>query len=112
MRIARAPRSGRKRWKCWLWRLGNQNRRNERINQRLWTSGGISLARRKSFFHVRKPSLKGSIAARTSIKRMLRAKTRAPKGWGWLTNPKKAAYNRAYNRRTISLASLFARLFR
>jgi hypothetical protein len=43
---------------------------------------------------------------------MLSAKTRAPKGWGWLTNPKKAAYNRLYSRRTISLGSLFSRLFK
>ena len=70
------------------------------------------MSRRKSFFHVRKPSLKGSIAARTSFKRMLSAKTRAPKGWGWLTNPKKAAYNRAYHRRTVNLATVFRKLFR
>jgi len=25
---------------------------------------------------------------------------RAPRGWGWITNPKKAAYNRVYNRTT------------
>jgi hypothetical protein len=70
------------------------------------------MGRRKAFFHVRKPSLKGRIAARTSFKRMIRAKTRAPKGWGWLTNPKKAAYNRAYYRRTMSLDRLFKMLFR
>jgi hypothetical protein len=67
---------------------------------------------RKAFFHVRKPSLKGRLAARTSWKRMLRAKARAPKGWGWLTNPRKAAYNRSYNRRTISLDKLFRPFFR
>lgn len=27
-------------------------------------------------------------------------KYRAPRGYGWLTNPKKAAYNRVYNRTT------------
>jgi hypothetical protein len=26
---------------------------------------------------------------------------KAPRGWGWLTNPKKAAYNRVYNRTTV-----------
>jgi hypothetical protein len=26
---------------------------------------------------------------------------KAPRGWGWLTNPKKAAYNRIYNRTTV-----------
>jgi hypothetical protein len=28
---------------------------------------------------------------------------RAPRGYGWLTNPKKAAYNRVYNRTTFSV---------
>ena len=69
------------------------------------------MGRRKAFFHIRKPSLRGSIAARTSWKRALRAKTRVPKGWGWLTNPKKAAYNRAYTRRTISVGKLLKLLF-
>ena len=70
------------------------------------------MARRKAFFQVRKPSLKGRIAARTSLKRMLRAKTRVPKGWGWFTNPRKAAYNRTYYRRTLSLERLLKVLFR
>jgi hypothetical protein len=50
----------------------------------------------------RKFSLKKRIAARTSVKRMVRHSLglKAPKGWGWLTNPKRAAYNRAYYRRT------------
>ena len=67
------------------------------------------MARPKSFFHVRKSSLKGRIAARTSIKRMIRTKTRAPRGWGWLTNPKKASYNRLYTRRTVSIGRLSRR---
>ncbi|WP_264986380.1 hypothetical protein, partial [Komagataeibacter swingsii] len=25
--------------------------------------------------------------------------SKAPRGWGWLTNPRKAAYNRAYYRK-------------
>lgn len=49
---------------------------------------------------IRKPSIKKRIAARTSPKRIIRSKIRAPKGYGWLTNPKKAAYNRVYNRTT------------
>ena len=49
---------------------------------------------------IRKPSVKKRIAAHTSLKRMLRSKVRAPKGFGWLTNPKKAAYNRVYHRTT------------
>jgi len=48
------------------------------------------------------PSLKKRISARTSIKRAVRHRTglKAPRGWGWLTNPRKAAYNRVYNRTT------------
>ncbi len=53
-------------------------------------------------FGFRKPSFKKRIAARTSLKRVLRHSLgfKAPRGWGWLTNPKKAAYNRVYNRTT------------
>jgi len=65
-------------------------------------------------FGIRKPSLKKSIAARTSVKRMIRhnAGLKAPRGWGWLTNPKRAAKNRVYNRTTISVWDLLRRLFR
>jgi hypothetical protein len=43
------------------------------------------------------------VAARTSWKRAVRQNLglKAPRGWGWLTNPKKAAYNRVYNRTTV-----------
>lgn len=53
----------------------------------------------------RVPSLKKSIAARTSLKRVARHSLglKAPRGMGWLTNPKRAAYNRAYNRTTFSV---------
>lgn len=49
-----------------------------------------------------RPSLKKRIAARTSVKRAVRHHLglKAPRGWGWVTNPKKAAYNRVYNRTT------------
>jgi hypothetical protein len=51
-------------------------------------------------FGFRTPSLRKRIAARTSIKRYVRHSLgfKAPRGWGWLTNPKRAAYNRVYNR--------------
>jgi hypothetical protein len=57
----------------------------------------------------RKPSLKKRIAARTSIKRYIRHSLgfKAPKGWGWLTNPRKAAYNRLYRRTTFGLEDIF-----
>lgn len=53
----------------------------------------------------RKPSFRKRIAARTSWKRYVRNSLglRAPRGWGWLTNPRKAAYNRLYRRTTFSL---------
>lgn len=51
-------------------------------------------------FGFRIPSLAKRIAARTSVKRIIRHNLgfKAPRGMGWLTNPKKAAYNRVYNR--------------
>ncbi len=53
-------------------------------------------------FGFRTPSLNKRIAARTSVKRIIRHSLgfKAPRGYGWLTNPKKAAYNRVYNRTT------------
>ena len=51
---------------------------------------------------IRKPSLKKRISARTSPKRFIRNNLglKAPRGFGWLTNPKKALYNRVYYRTT------------
>ena len=65
-------------------------------------------------FGIRKPSLKRSIAARTSVKRVVKNKLglRAKRGQGWITNPKKAAYNRVYNRTSISLTTILKRLFK
>jgi len=64
-------------------------------------------------FGFRKPSLKKSIAARTSVKRFVRHSlgVKAPRGWGWLTNPKKAAYNRIYSRTTFGLMDILKWLF-
>lgn len=63
---------------------------------------------------IRKPSLKKMIAARTSVKRIVRHNIglKAPRGFGWLTNPKKALYNRIYNRTTIDVFSLLKKLFK
>ena len=51
---------------------------------------------------IRIPSLKKRIAARTSWKRFARQSLglKAPRGYGWITNPKKALYNRVYYRTT------------
>jgi hypothetical protein len=50
----------------------------------------------------RVPSLKKRLSARTSLKRYARHSLglKAPRGWGWITNPKRAAYNRIYSRTT------------
>ena len=56
-------------------------------------------------FGIRRPSLRKRIAARTSWKRVVRHNLgfKAPRGYGWITNPRKAAYNRIYNRTTVGL---------
>jgi hypothetical protein len=56
-------------------------------------------------FGIRRPSLRKRIAARTSWKRVVRHQLgfKAPRGWGWITNPRKAAYNRIYNRTTLGV---------
>lgn len=58
-------------------------------------------------FGIRIPSLTRRIAARTSWKRMVRHNLglKAPRGWGWLTNPRKAAYNQVYNRTIIGVGT-------
>lgn len=56
----------------------------------------------------RKLSLRKRFAARTSWKRYVRHSLglKAPRGWGWLTNPHKALYNRVYRRSTFSFNDL------
>lgn len=48
------------------------------------------------------PSLKKRLSARTSLNRAVRQRLglKASRGWGWVTNPKRAAYNRVYSRTT------------
>ncbi|MCG9896156.1 MAG: hypothetical protein MH204_11845, partial [Fimbriimonadaceae bacterium] len=62
--------------------------------------------RRRGIF--RKPSLRGRISARISPKRILRHRVglKAPRGFGWVTNPKKALQNRVYNRTSIGCLTL------
>ena len=64
-------------------------------------------------FGVRRPSLRRMISARTSPARFVRHRLglKAHRGWGWLTNPRRAGYNRLYSRTTISLWSLLKTLF-
>ena len=65
-------------------------------------------------FGIRPPSFRKSIAARTSWKRALRhgLGLKAPRGMGWLTNPRKAAYNRVYSRTSVSLWAFLRRLLK
>jgi hypothetical protein len=48
----------------------------------------------------RVPNLNKRIAARTSLKRVIRHNLgfKAPRGMGWMTNPKRAMYNKVYNK--------------
>lgn len=63
-------------------------------------------------YGVRKPSLKKSISARTTG-RAKRAVKKAvipgygTKGRGWVTNPKKATYNKVYKKTTFSIFDIF-----
>ncbi len=59
-------------------------------------------------FGIRTPSIKRRIAARTSWKRYVRHSMglKAPRGMGILTNPKKAVYNKVYNKTSVSVDEL------
>ena len=63
-------------------------------------------------FGMRTPSLKRSFKARTTG-RAKRAVKKAvipgygKKGVGWVKKPKKAAYNKVYNKRTFSIWDIF-----
>ncbi len=65
-------------------------------------------------FGLRRPSPRKSIAARTSWRRYLRHDLglKAPRGWGWLTDPRRAAYNRVYACTTFSWRQLLRWLTR
>ncbi|WP_099336066.1 hypothetical protein [Clostridium cadaveris] len=57
---------------------------------------------------IRKPSLKKSVKARTTgrVKRAVKSSidpTYGKKGAGWIKDPKKAAYNKVYNKTTVGI---------
>ena len=61
---------------------------------------------------IRKPSLKKSLKARTTGKAKREIKKAVvpgygKKGAGWVKNPKKAAYNKVYNKTSKSIFDLF-----
>ncbi|MBP1925867.1 hypothetical protein J2Z76_001728 [Sedimentibacter acidaminivorans] len=66
---------------------------------------------------LRKPSLKKSIKARTTgrIKREIKGTINplyGKKGMGWIRDPKKAMYNKVYNKTTFSIFDVFKKLFK
>jgi hypothetical protein len=65
-------------------------------------------------FGIRTPSLKKRISARTSLKRQIvhRAGVKMPRGYGWLRNPKKYAYNKVYNRTSFDVFKILKKLFK
>jgi hypothetical protein len=59
-------------------------------------------------FGIRKPNFKSRVTSRISWKRAVRHRLglKAPRGFGWFTNPKKALYNRIYNRTSVGCVTL------
>ncbi len=55
-------------------------------------------------FGFRIPSITERIAARKSVKRIVQNKLglKAPRGYGWITNPHKFIYNKVYNKTTTN----------
>lgn len=63
-------------------------------------------------FGVRTPSLKKALKARTTGKAKRAVKKELIPGYGekamgWMKNPKKAAYNKVYNKTSFSIFDLF-----
>ena len=63
-------------------------------------------------FGFRIPSITKRIAARTSVKRIVQNELglKAPRGYGWITNPKKFVYNKVYNKTTVGSGCMFTLL--
>ena len=66
---------------------------------------------------IRKPSLKKSISARTKGRATRTIKKAVipgygTKGRGWITNPKKSAYNKVYRKTSCSIFDLIKYIFK
>ena len=63
-------------------------------------------------FGFRIPSITKRIAARTSVKRIVQNKLglKAPRGYGWITNPHKFIYNKVYNKTTTNTGCMLTLL--
>lgn len=64
-------------------------------------------------FGFRVPSLTKRIAARTSPARFVRHNLglKAPRGYGWITNPKKYMYNKVYSKTTTGTGCVVVLFF-
>lgn len=68
-------------------------------------------------FGIRKPSIKKSISARTSgrtkqaVKKLV-VPGYGKKGMGWIKNPKKAAYNKVYNKTSFSIFDMIKKIMK
>jgi hypothetical protein len=68
-------------------------------------------------FGIRTPSITRSIRARTTgaLKRTIKRSVNplyGKKGTGWIRNPRKALYNKVYNKTSIGLFAAIRRMFR
>lgn len=63
-------------------------------------------------FGFRIPSITKRIAARTSVKRIVQNEfgLKVPRGYGWITNPKKFVYNKVYNKTTTGTGCMLTLL--
>lgn len=68
-------------------------------------------------FGIRKPNIKSSIKARTTGKLKRKVKRAVnplygKKGMGWVNNPRKAAYNKVYNKTSVGVSDLVKKIFK
>lgn len=65
-------------------------------------------------FGFHKLSLKKMISARTSIKRQVvhREGFKMPRGYGVFRNPRKAVYNKVYNKTSFDIFKFLKKLFK
>lgn len=66
-------------------------------------------------FGIRTPSIKKSIKARTTgrLKREIKGAINplyGKKGMGWVNNPKKALYNKVYNKTSIGVLDILKKI--
>lgn len=74
----------------------------------LVTNLKLKISTKPMKFGIRTPSLKRRLSARMSPKRFIRHSLglKAPRGFGIVTNPKKAIYNKIYNKTSVSIDKL------